>query len=89
MRYGFGRGLLIVLLAAGAVLGFSLAFARHWGFHHGYGHYGWGRHGYASFEDRAADACVRAAERVLKERGAPEAKAPTVPAPAPAPAAAP
>jgi hypothetical protein len=79
---------LIVLLAAGTVLGFSLAFARHCGWHHRYGHHGWGGHGrgYMALEDRAADACVRAAERVLKERGAPEVSSP---APPPSPAATP
>lgn len=84
------RGILIFLLAAGTVLGFSFAFARHCGFHHGHGHHAWGghfrgHHGPMALEDRAADACVRAAERVMKERG-PAAPAP---APAPEPAAAP
>jgi hypothetical protein len=87
-----GRGILIALLAAGTVLGFSFAFARHCGWHQGYGHYGWGHgRGHLALEDRAADACVRAAERVMKERG-PAAAAPApapVPAPAPPPAGTP
>ena len=65
------RGLLIVLLAAGTVFGFTLGFGRLWAFqHYGYGH-GWGAGAYGryGFEERAADACVRAAERVLNERG--------------------
>jgi hypothetical protein len=79
------RGILIFLLAAGTVLGFSFAFARHCAWHGGYGHHAWGGHGrgHLALEDRAADACVRAAERVLKERG------PAAPVPAPPPAAAP
>jgi hypothetical protein len=76
------RGFLIALLAAGTVLGFSFAFARHCAWHGGYGRHAWGGHGHGhlALEDRAADACVRAAERVMKERG------PAVPAPAPVPA---
>lgn len=81
------RGFLIFLLAAGAVLGFSFAFARHCGWHHGYGYgpHAWGHGpgaGPMAFEDRAAEACVRAAERVMRERG-PNAAAPPAPAPAP------
>jgi hypothetical protein len=81
------RGFLIFLLAAGTVLGFSFAFARHCGWHHGYGPHAWGGygHGRMALEDRAADACVRAAERVMRERG-PDAKAPPPAAPAPPPA---
>jgi hypothetical protein len=76
------RGILILLLAAGAVFGFTLGFGRLWAFQHygyGYGH-GWGpgAHGRYAFEERAADACVRAAERVLNERGK---SAPVQPAP--------
>jgi hypothetical protein len=68
------RGIVIVLLAAGAALGFTLGFGRLYAWQH-YGHGpGWhGRH--AAFEDRAADACVRAAERVLNERRAGSAPA--------------
>jgi hypothetical protein len=85
-----GRGILIALLAAGAVLGFSFAFARHCAWHGGYGHHAWGGHGrgHLALEDRAADACVRAAERVMKERGTAAAPAP-VPAPSPPPAGTP
>jgi hypothetical protein len=64
------RGILIVLLAAGAAFGFTLGFGRMYAWHH----YGWGpgHHArYGGFEARAADACVRAAERVLNERGKP------------------
>jgi hypothetical protein len=85
------RGWLIALLGAGTVLGFSFAFARHCAWHGGYGPHAWGRHGHGpmALEDRAADACVRAAERVMKERGA-DAKAPLPPlAPAAPPAATP
>lgn len=72
------RGIAIVLLAAGTVLGFGWGFARLSG-HCGYGWHGAGFHGHGAWddrgralEDRAADACVRAAERVLNERkGAP------------------
>ena len=70
------RGIVIVLLAAGAALGFTLGFGRLYAWHH-YG-YGSGWHGRHALEDRAADACVRAAERVLADRR-----------PSPAPAAAP
>jgi hypothetical protein len=88
------RGFLIFLLAAGTVLGFSFAFARHCGWHRGYGPHAWGHHGYGpmALEDRAADACVRAAERVMKERGpAAPVQAPAAPPapPAPPPAATP
>ena len=80
------RAIAIVLLAAGTVFGFGMGFARL----AGYGPCGYGWHGRAfydrgawggprqSFEDRAADACVRAAERVLNE--------PKKPAPATSPA---
>jgi hypothetical protein len=80
-----GRGILIALLAAGTVLGFSFAFARHCAWHGGYGHHGWGGpgRGHLALEERAADACVRAAERVMKERS------PAAAAPAPVPAAPP
>ncbi|HWP07272.1 MAG TPA: hypothetical protein VNN72_16080 [Polyangiaceae bacterium] len=76
----------IVLLAAGTVLGFGAGFAHLCGYGP-YGHYGHGFYGHGwnererRFEDRAADACVRAAERVLAERRSPGAAAP---APAPA-----
>jgi hypothetical protein len=85
-----GRGILIALLAAGTVLGFSFAFARHCAWHGGHGHHAWGGHGrgHLALEDRAADACVRAAERVMKERGPAGAPAP-VPAPSPPPAGTP
>jgi hypothetical protein len=84
------RGIGIVLLAAGTVLGFGWGIARVTGHcpggcEHGfYGPGAWGPRG-QRFEDRAADACVRAAERVLAERrgatpGA--AAAPTAPPPA-------
>lgn len=84
------RGFWIVLLALGTVVGFGWGFARTCGYGpHGWGHAGWdhgmhggwGPHG-QRLEDRAADACVRAAERVLAERK-------TTPGPAPAPAPAP
>ncbi len=84
------RGIGIVLLAAGTVLGFGWGFARlsghcPYGYDcHGpgfYGHGAWGEHR-QSFEDRAADACVRAAERVMNERKAPPGAAPATPAPA-------
>ncbi|HEY3495205.1 MAG TPA: hypothetical protein VGK73_10985 [Polyangiaceae bacterium] len=70
------RGILIVLLAAGAAFGFTLGFGRLYAWHH-YGH-GWGHgfHGRSGLEERAADACVRAAERVLSERGKAAAPAP-------------
>ncbi len=84
------RGILIVFLAAGAVLGFAAGFGRLCGYH-GYGwHHGFGPGGHMAFEDRAAEACVRAAERVMHEqRGEPprpspaaiEPKAPAAPAP--------
>jgi hypothetical protein len=77
------RGIGIVLLAAGTVLGFGWGFARLGGYCpagcHGpgfYGHGRWGDHGQA-LEDRAADACVRAAERVLNQRKAPPPAAAT------------
>jgi hypothetical protein len=60
------RGIVIVLLAAGAAFGFTLGFGRLYTWHH-YG-YGPGWHGRRTLEDRAADACVRAADRVLTER---------------------
>ena len=85
------RGILIVFLAAGAVLGFAAGFGRlcgypGYGFHHGWGP---GPGGRMAFEDRAAEACVRAAERVMHERSAADAprpapveqKAPSAPAP--------
>jgi hypothetical protein len=86
------RGIGIVLLSLGTVLGFGWGFARLAGYcPHGYGCYGPGFHGHGpwgegrqSFEDRAADACVRAAERVLAEHRA----TPGVPA-TPGPAATP
>lgn len=67
------RGILITLLAAGTALGFTLGFGRMYAWHR----YGYGpgfRGGPHAFEQRAADACVRAAERVLVERQAPMAK---------------
>src|SRR6476620_3985305 len=85
----------IVVLALGAVVGFGAGFAHlcgygpygRFGHHGGYGPgYGPGFDGPGRLEDRAADACVRAAERVLAERrgaAAPEIHPPT-PAPAPA-----
>jgi hypothetical protein len=77
-----GRGILIALLALGTVLGFGMGFAHHrhhhWG--HGYGRPGYGPH---ALEDRAAEACLRAAERLGRERGAND----TPQAPAPPPAA--
>jgi hypothetical protein len=62
------RGILIGLLAAGTVLGFGAGFSRLYWHRHGDGHHRWGRH---AIEDRAAEACVRAAERVMKERAGP------------------
>jgi len=80
------RGLLIGLLAAGTVLGFGFGFARHCAYHHGYaGSHRFGPHG---IEERAADACVRATERVLKERSGPAAVKPQA-EPAAPPAATP
>jgi len=85
------RGIWIFVLAIGTILGFGWGFARHCGYGpFGYGHGAWGHGPYGAFgpgherlEDRAADACVRAAERVLAERKAvPPAPAPPVP-PAP------
>jgi len=80
------RKLWVVVLALGVVLGFGSGFAHLCGYgpygHYGHGFYGHGFGDHGRFEDRAADACVRAAERVLAERHAPA----TV-APAPAPAA--
>lgn len=78
------RGIGIVLFSAGTLLGFGWGFARlsghcPYGACHGpgfYDHGRWGDHGRA-LEDRAADACVRAAERVLAER---KTAAPPVPA---------
>jgi len=73
------RGMLIVLLATGTVFGFTLGFGRLYAWHH----YGWGPgwHGRpGGFEERAADACVRAAERVMNERRTP-ASAPAERAP--------
>jgi hypothetical protein len=64
------RGILITLLAAGAAFGFTLGFGRMFAWHH-YGHGPGFRGGPRAFEQRAADACVRAAERVLSERRAP------------------
>jgi hypothetical protein len=96
MRRGFG----IVLLALGTIIGFGWGIARVTGYcpggcaHGAYGHgfYGrgpWGE-GRERFEDRAADACVRAAERVLAERHtAPPNAPPAAPAPAPEHAPAP
>jgi hypothetical protein len=83
----------IVVLALGTVIGFGAGFAHLCGYgHYGpFGHRGFNGTGFdgpGRIEDRAADACVRAAERVLAERrGAPPAM-PEVrpPAPAPAPA---
>jgi hypothetical protein len=65
------RGILIALLATGTVFGFTLGFGRLYAWHHyGSGPGGWhGHHG--RLEERAADACVRAVERVLGERRAP------------------
>jgi hypothetical protein len=89
------RGFWIVLLAIGTVVGFGAGFARlcgygpfgygPFGYGHGHGYFGHDMHGTwgpagERLEDRAADACVRAAERVLAER-----KAAPTPAPAPAP----
>ena len=81
------RGFWIALLALGTVIGFGWGFARVCGYGpFGYGHYGHGMHGHygpgSRFEDRAADACVRAAERVLAERRAappPASAAPSTP----------
>ncbi len=88
----------IVLLALGTVAGFRFGFARLGGYcPHGYGCGGPGFYGHGRFgdgrqniEDRAADACVRAAERVLAEhRTTPGTPAPAAGAPSPAPQAAP
>jgi hypothetical protein len=74
------RGIGIVLLAAGTVLGFGWGFARLTGYcPHGYGCEGPGFYGHGpwgdrrqNIEDRAADACVRATKRVLDEQKKPE-----------------
>ena len=73
----------IVVLSLGTLLGFGAGFAHLYGCRHfGHGPYGfYGHHfgdGQGRLEDRAADACVRAAERVLAER---RAAPPTPPAP--------
>jgi hypothetical protein len=79
------RKITIFLLAAGAVAGFTLGFAR---LHHGHGGHGcgygrgaWGPvgHGRAAFEDHVADVCTRSAERVLKGRSNAPAPAPAAP----------
>ena len=71
------RKLLIVLLALGAVAGFTAGFARLWHFHHdGSGRYGYGFHRGERFEQRVADVCVEAAERRL------HVSSPATPAPA-------
>jgi len=79
------RTIWIVLLGAGTVLGFGAGFAHLAGYgpcrHLGYGPHGYGFRGHEGIEERAADACVRAAERVLNERRT--APPPAVP-PAPA-----
>lgn len=81
------RSFWIVLLALGTVLGFGAGFAHLYGCRHfGHGPYGYyGHHfgdGPGRLEDRAADACVRAAERVLAERrGTPPMTPPATPAP--------
>jgi hypothetical protein len=67
------RKLLIVLLALGAIAGFSAGFARLWHFHHYGPGYGW--HRGERFEQRVADVCVEAAERRLHP-GVPGAPAP-------------
>ncbi len=81
-----GRGILIALLALGTVLGFGMGFAHHR--HHHWGH-GYGRHGYGphALEDRAAEACLRAAGRMERERAGSDAPRPPAPPPAPPPAA--
>jgi hypothetical protein len=80
------RGIIIFLLATGAVAGFTIGFARlRYGYgHSGHGHGHWG-HDRVAFENHVADVCTRSAERVMNERG----KAPPAPAPAPAPPATP
>ncbi|HEV8245181.1 MAG TPA: hypothetical protein VGP93_05410 [Polyangiaceae bacterium] len=71
------RGLLIFVLALGAIAGFGVGFAHLCGFHR-YGH-GFRGEGRDEFENHVADVCVRAAERTLKER--PQAAEPARPAP--------
>jgi hypothetical protein len=78
------RNFWIFVLALGTVIGFGWGFARLSGYgHFGHGYYGHGKHGHfgrgTELEERAADACVRAAERVLARRATP---APTPAAPA-------
>ena len=63
------RGILIALLATGTAFGFTLGFGRMYAWHH-YGHGAGFRGGPHALEERAADACVRAAERVLSQRQA-------------------
>ncbi len=75
----------IVVLAAGAVLGFGAGFAHLCGYGpHGYFGHGPYGHGFGPdsgrFEDHTAEVCVRAAERVLAER---QGKAPAAPPAAP------
>jgi hypothetical protein len=83
------RGITIFLLAAGAIAGFTIGFAR---LRHGYGH-GWGHghgrwgHDRVAFENHVADVCTRSAERVYE--GKSKAAAPPAPAPQPAPEPAP
>ncbi len=84
------RTIWIVVLAAGTVLGFGAGFAHLCGFGPaGHGFYRHGPHGRGfgdarHWEDRAADACVRAAERVMTERHSPP---PPAASPPPAPPA--
>lgn len=79
------RAIWIVLLGAGTVLGFGTGFAHLAGYgpcgHFGHGPHGYGFRGHEGVEERAADACVRAAERVLNERRTAPPPPPAAPAP--------
>jgi hypothetical protein len=77
------RGIIIFLLATGAVAGFTIGFARlRYGYGHGWGHgHGHWGHDRVAFENHIADVCTRSAERVMERN-----KAAPLPAPAPAPA---
>jgi hypothetical protein len=85
------RGIIIFLLAAGAVAGFTIGFMR---LRYGYGHgHGWGHghgrwgHDRVAFENHVADVCTKSAERVFEKQS--KAPAPAAPTPTPAPAPAP
>ena len=81
------RGITIVLLAAGAIAGFTIGFGRlRYGYGHGCGygpgasgHHGaWG-HDRVAFENHVADVCTKSAERVMGARGKSPAAPPAPP----------